>query len=132
MSREDLKYSELTEIIINAAMKVHRSLGPGFPETIYQRALEVELKRRDINYKAEQELPVFYEGVLVGKRRLDLLVESIILVELKALSEFEKKNFNQVLNYLEAFNVEVGLLLNFGVESLQMKRFINNKFKENK
>ncbi|MBA2761403.1 MAG: GxxExxY protein [Segetibacter sp.] len=132
MSREDLKYSELTEIIINAAMKVHRSLGPGFPEIIYQRALEVELKRRDINYKAEQELPVFYEGVLVGKRRLDLLVESIILVELKAVSEFEKKNFNQVLNYLEAFNVEVGLLLNFGVESLQMKRFINNKFKENK
>ncbi len=92
----------------------------------------MELKRRDINYKAEQELPVFYEGVLVGKRRLDLLVESIILVELKAVSEFEKKNFNQVLNYLEAFNVEVGLLLNFGVESLQMKRFINNKFKENK
>ncbi len=132
MSREDLKYSELTEIIINAAMKVHRSLGPGFPEIIYQRALEVELKRRDINYKAEQELPVFYEGVLVGKRRLDLLVESIILVELKAVSEFEKKNFNQVLNYLEAFNVEVGLLLNFGVESLQMKRFLNNKFKENK
>jgi len=103
MGREDLKYSELTEIIINAAMKVHRSLGPGFPEIIYQRALEVELKRRDINYKAEQELPVFYEGVLVGKRRLDLLVESIILVELKAVSEFEKKNFNQVLNYLEAF-----------------------------
>ncbi len=131
MGREDLKYSELTEIIINAAMKVHRSLGPGFPEIIYQRALEVELKRRDINYKAEQELPVFYEGVLVGKRRLDLLVESIILVELKAVSEFEKKNFNQVLNYLEAFNVEIGLLLNFGVESLQMKRFINNKFKEN-
>ncbi len=132
MSREELKYSELTEIIISAAMKVHRSLGPGFPEIIYQRAVEVELKNRNIVFKAEQELPVFYEGVLVGKRRLDLLVENKILIELKAVSEWEKKHFNQVLNYLEAFDVEIGLLLNFGLESLQIKRFINNKFKGNR
>jgi GxxExxY protein len=124
-----LKYSELTELIINVAMKVHRTLGPGFPEIIYQRAVEVELKNRHTSFKAEQELPVFYEGVLVGKRRLDLLVEEKVLIELKAVSEIEKKHFNQTLNYLEAFNIEVGLLLNFGLESLQIKRFINNKFK---
>ncbi len=99
-------------------MKVHRSLGSGFPEIIYQRALEVELKNRNVVFKAEQELSVYYKGVLVGKRRLDLLVENKILIELKAVSEWEKKYFNQVLNYLEAFNVEVGLLLNFGLESL--------------
>ena len=132
MSREDLKYNELTEAIINAAMKVHRSLGLGFPEIIYQRALLVELSMRGIESKAEQELPVYYENVLVGKRRLDLLVEDKILVELKAVSELEKKYFNQVLNYLEAFNVEIGLLLNFGTESLQIKRFINNKYQPNK
>lgn len=131
MSREELKYSELTELIISAAMKVQRSLGSGFPEIIYQRALEIELKNRAVVFKAEQELPVYYEGVLVGKRRLDLLVENIILIELKAISEWEKKYFNQVLNYLKAFNVEIGLLLNFGLESLQIKRFINNKFKQN-
>lgn len=124
-----MKYSELTENIISAAMKIHRSLGPGFPEIIYQRAFEVELKTRVITFKAEQELPVFYEGVLVGKRRLDLLVEGKVLVELKAVSEIEKKHMNQTLNYLEAFNVEIGLLLNFGLESLQIKRFINFKFK---
>ncbi len=129
MSREDLKYHELTEAIINAAMKVHRSLGLGFPEIIYQRALEVELRNRGIAFKAEQELPVYYEGILVGKRRLDLLVENKVLVELKAVSELEKKYLNQALNYLEAFNVEIGLLLNFGCESLQIKRFINNKYK---
>ncbi len=129
MSREDLKYNELTEAIISAAMKVHRSLGLGFPEIIYQRALEVELKNRGITFKAEQELPVYYEGILVGKRRLDLLVENKVLVELKAVSELEKKYLNQILNYLEAFNVEIGLLLNFGTESLQIKRFINNKYR---
>jgi GxxExxY protein len=132
MSREDLKYNELTEAIINAAMKVHRSLGLGFPEIIYQRALLVELGKRGIESKAEQELPVYYEDVLVGKRRLDLLVENKILIELKAVSELEKKYFNQVLNFLEAFNVEIGLLLNFGTESLQIKRFINNKYQPNK
>lgn len=110
-------------------MKVHRSLGPGFPEVIYQRALEIELKIRNVSFKAEQEQSVFYEGVLVGKRRLDLFVDDKVLVELKAVSEMEKKHFNQVLNYLEAFNIEIGLLLNFGLESLQIKRFINNKFK---
>jgi GxxExxY protein len=93
MSTNELKYSELTQITINAAMKVHRTLGPGFPEIIYQRALEVELKNRGIAFKAEQELPVYYEGVLLGKRRLDLLVEDKVLVELKAVSEMEKKNF---------------------------------------
>jgi GxxExxY protein len=129
MSREDLKYSDLTESLINGAMKVHRTLGPGFPEIIYQRALEIELTNRNMTYLAEKELPVYYENILVGKRRLDMLVDDKILIELKAVSEWEKKHFHQVLNYLEAFNVEIGLLLNFGLESLQIKRFINNKFK---
>jgi GxxExxY protein len=132
MNSNELKFAEITEGIISSAMKVHRTLGPGFPEIIYQRAVEVELGKRKIAFTAEQEQPVIYESVIVGKRRLDLLVENKILVELKAVSEIDKKVVNQVLNYLEAFNVEIALLLNFGLESLQMKRFINNKFREDK
>lgn len=129
MWKEDLKYADLTQSIINACMKIHTTLGMGFMEMIYHRALIVELEIRNILFQSEQELPIYYEGRLLGKRRLDLLVDRKVLVELKATSELEKKHFAQTLNYLEAFNIEIGLLFNFGSNSLQFKRFINNKYK---
>jgi GxxExxY protein len=76
--------------------------------------------------ESEKELPVYYKGTLIGKKRVDLFVENKILVELKAVNQFEKIHFNQVINYLKVFNIEVGLLINFGTESLQVKRFVNN------
>lgn len=111
-------------------MKIHTTLGMGFMEIIYHRALMIELEIRNILFQAEQELPIYYEGRLLGKRRLDLLVDKKVLVELKATTELEKKHFAQILNYLEAFNIEIGLLFNFGSNSLQFKRFINNKYKQ--
>ena len=106
-------------------MKVHRYFGIGFPEIVYKRALMIELKKMDISYKEEVERPILYDCKIIHKRRLDLLVEDIVLVELKALKEVDKAEMNQVLNYLRVFKIEVGLLLNFGTPSLFFKRYIH-------
>ncbi len=124
MIREEYKYSEITEKIIGCAMKVHRWFGPGFPEMIYQRSLLIELEILRLDSKAEVEKDVFYNEMLVGKRRLDIIVEQNILVELKAISELDNSCYNQIINYLRVFKMEVGLLLNFGTPSLQFKRFV--------
>lgn len=108
-------------------MKVHRVIGPGFPEIIYMRCLLIELKNAGLMCEAEIEKDIFYEGIKVGSRRLDLLVNDIIIVELKAVSEVEPLFYNQVINYLKIFNMEVGLLLNFGNTSLQYRRFANSR-----
>ena len=123
---EVYKYSDLTGLIIGGAMKVHREVGPGFPEIIYLRCMLLELKKRGLICETELERDIFYDGVKVGSRRLDLLVNSKVIVELKAVSELEKLYFNQVINYLKVFNLEVGLLINFGSLSLQYKRFANS------
>jgi len=123
---EVYKHSDLTGLIIGGAMKVHREVGPGFPEMIYLRCLLLELKKYGLNCETELERDIFYEGIKVGSRRLDLLVNSKVIVELKAVSELEKLYYNQVINYLKVFNLEVGLLLNFGSISLQYKRFANS------
>ncbi|MEO8173800.1 MAG: GxxExxY protein [Sediminibacterium sp.] len=124
----NFKYSEQTQKIIGASMTVHRNLGGGnFTENIFHRALLLELSESGLVYESEKELPVYYKGKLIGKKRVDVFVEGKILVELKAVHQFEKIHFNQVLNYLKVFNLEVGLLINFGTESLQVKRFVNNK-----
>jgi GxxExxY protein len=101
--------------------------GLGFPEAIYRRALIIELERTGLKCRAEVERDVYYEAHFIGKRRLDLIVEDKVLVEIKALSEMEKASFNQILNYLRVFKIEVGLLLNFGSDSLQYKRLVNTK-----
>jgi GxxExxY protein len=125
MAVQNLKYHELTEKIIGCAMKVHRYFGPGFPEIVYQRALIIELRKIGITCKEEVERDIIYEGKVIHKRRLDLLVEDVVLLELKALKQVDNSEMNQILNYLRIFNIEVGLLLNFGAPSLFFKRYIH-------
>jgi len=123
----DLKYHEITGQIIGCAMKVHRYFGPGFPEIIYKRTLVIELEQNHLAHSSEAEREIFYEDGLIGKRRLDLLVENNILVELKAVAEINNGCYAQVINYLRVVSIEVGLLLNFESGSLEFKRFINTK-----
>lgn len=127
MIDETYKYSELTGKIIGLAMEVHKHLGNGFQEVIYQRALEFELAKNLLQFDREFEMPIFYKGELLGKRRVDFLVNKIISVELKAMIQLEPVHLAQAMNYLEAYNLEVGLLLNFGAQSLQVKRLLNRK-----
>lgn len=108
-------------------MKVHRHFGLGFPEIVYKRALMIELEKIGLIFKQEVERDIIYEGKLIYKRRLDLIVENIVLLELKALKEVYNGDYNQIINYLRVFGMEVGLLLNIGLPSLQFKRFINSK-----
>ena len=108
-------------------MKAHCYFGPGFPEIIYQRTLVIESEQNHLAYSSETEREIFYEDRFIGKRRLDLLVENNILVELKAVAEINNSCYARVINYLRVFSIEVGLLLNFGSGSLQCKRFINTK-----
>lgn len=126
---EDLKYSSLTHQVIGAAMEVHRHLGNGFQEVIYQRALAIELRLQNVAFIREQEMPVSYKGENIGTRRVDFFIENIIRVELKAMIQLDDGHLAQALNYPEAYNLEVGLLINFGAKSLQYKRLINKKFR---
>jgi GxxExxY protein len=129
MIDEQYKYSELTGKIIGCAMAVHRGLGNGFPEVIYQKALAIELRLAHINFIREFQMPIYYKEELIGTRRADFLVENIISVELKATTNLDPIHFAQAINYLEAYNLEVGLLINFGKPSLEFKRFTNKKYR---
>jgi GxxExxY protein len=120
-----MKHEEITHKIIGCAMEVHRQLGPGFQEYIYHRALEKEFRLQQTHF--ESELKIFYKGDQIGLRKVDFLVEKIIPVEIKAISELTDTNLAQSKNYLEAGGIEIGLLLNFGAASLQFKRLINSK-----
>lgn len=124
----ELKYKEITEKIIGAAMKVHAALGNGFQEVIYQRALEIELRQMKISFEREFNMPIFYRNQQIGDRRVDFLVDGKISVEVKAIINLEPVHFAQARNYLEAYNLEIGLLINFGSVSLQFKRLHNPKF----
>ena len=125
MNENNYKYSELTKVVIGLAMKVHRKLGLGFPEIVYKRALTIELKKAGLSFVEEKEQPIFYEEEWVGTGRVDILLEEKVLLELKAISEVDNASYNQIQNCLEAFKIEVGLLINFGSTSLQFKRFVN-------
>ena len=120
-----MKHEELTAKIICCAMKVHRYFGAGFPEIIYKRSLMIELQKAGIYCLSEIEKKIYYEMHHVGTRRLDLLVEDVVLCELKALSVLDGGCYNRILNYLRVFEIEVGLLFNFGQDKLIFKRFIN-------
>ena len=124
-----MKYQEITQKIIGAAMEVHKTLGNGFQEVIYQRALEIEMHMMGLNYQREFEMDIFYKKEHIGGRRVDFFVENCIMVELKALIQMEDVHLAQAMNYLEAYNVEIGLLINFGAKSLQFKRVHNNSLK---
>jgi GxxExxY protein len=128
MAIHDLKYNDITGKIIGIAMNVHRYFGLGFQEVIYHRALIIELRNAGISYSSETERTIMYYDFPVGRRRADLIVEGKVLVELKALSELDNNCLNQALNYLKVFNLEVGLLLNFGASSLGYRRLINEYF----
>ncbi len=121
----EYKYSDVTEKIIGASMKIHRVLGNGFQELIYQRCLEIELKELGLKFDREKEHNIFYKSVCVGTRRVDFLVEEKILIELKAIIRLENVHLAQAINYLEAFDLEVGLLINFGSTSLEYRRLHN-------
>ncbi|MEJ7778566.1 MAG: GxxExxY protein [Daejeonella sp.] len=122
---------KLTHTIIGAAMEVHRYLGNGFQELIYQRALAIELDIRKLNFIREQEMGIFYKEENIGTRRVDFFIERKIMVELKAIIQLEDVHLAQALNYLEAYNLETGLLINFGSKSLQYKRLLNKKYNPN-
>lgn len=129
MINEQYKYSELTSKIIGCGITVHNALGNGFQEVIYQRALEIEMRLAGINFCREFNMPIFYRQEQIGTRRVDFLVEGVISVELKAVIKLEDVHLAQAFNYLEAYNLEIGLLINFGAKSLDFKRLTNKKFK---
>jgi GxxExxY protein len=124
------KYSDITGKIIGCAMKVHAALGNGFQEVIYQRALEIEMAEAGLSFSREHEMPIFYKQQQIGTRRVDFLVDGVVSVELKAITSLEDVHLAQAINYLEAYELEVGLLINFGAKSLQYKRIANRKFKQ--
>ena len=129
MIKEQYKYSELTSKIIGCAMTVHKALGNGFQEVIYQRALGIEMRLAGISFTREHDMPIYYRNEQIGTRRVDFLVEGIISVELKAKTKLEDVHLAQAINYLEAYNLEIGLLINFGEVSLNFKRLTNKKYK---
>jgi GxxExxY protein len=124
----EYKYKDITGKIIGAAIQVHKVLGNGFQEVIYQRAIEIEMPYFGLRFNREFEMPIFYRYQQIGTRRVDFLVEDVISVELKAIVKLEDVHLAQAINYLEAYNLEVGLLINFGSKSLEFKRLINSKF----
>jgi GxxExxY protein len=128
ISMAEYKFGEITEKIIGSSFKVHGSLGTGFQEIIYQRALELEMRLIPLNFVREFEMPIYYPDQQIGTRRVDFLVEEKISVELKAVINLEDVHIAQAMNYLEAYNLEIGLLINFGSKRLQFHRLTNKKF----
>lgn len=119
-----LEFEELTEDIIAAAIDVHKALGPGFLESIYENALSLEFDSRDIPYKRQWEISIFYHGKEVGKHRLDMFVYNRFVVELKAIKEITNEHFAIVRSYLKAMGQRHGLILNFAKPTLEIKRVI--------
>lgn len=111
-------------------MEVHRILKNGFQEVIYQRALDREMQIRGLAASREYEMPIFYKEEQIGTRRVDFLVNGVISVEIKAVHALDDVHLAQALNYLEAYNLEVGMLINFGAKSLEFKRLVNPKFRK--
>jgi GxxExxY protein len=119
--------SELTGKIIGCAMEVHRVLGNGFQEVIYQRAMAIEMANHGLSFSREHEMDILYKGEHIGQRRVDFFVEGKIMVELKAVIQLEDVHLAQAINYLEAYKLTIGLLINFGSRSLQFKRVMKPK-----
>jgi len=129
MIKPAYKYSELTGKIIGCAMEVHKILGNGFQEVIYQRALAHEMELQGLSFEREFDMKIFYKQWQLGTRRVDFFVEGKISVEIKAVIKLEPVNLAQAINYLEVYNLEIGQLINFGSPSLEFHRLVNKKFK---
>ena len=127
-----MKHEELTHKIIGCAMKVHSTLGNGFQEVIYQRALAIEFYKQGISFQREMEMTIYYEGEDIGTRRVDFFAEQNIMIELKAIIKLEEVHLAQAMNYCQAYNLPIGLLINFGAKSLEFKRVYNVNHPENK
>ena len=127
-----MKHEALTHKIIGCAMKVHSTLGNGFQEVIYQRALAIEMKNQDLDFQREMEMYIYYEGINIGTRRVDFFVGDTIMVELKALIRLEDVHLAQAMNYCQAYGLPIGLLINFGSKSLEFKRVYNLTHPDNK
>ncbi len=123
IKEEDI--NELTHKIIGCAMQVHRVLGNGFQEVIYQRSLAIEMRYAGLEFEREKEMPIFYRDENVGTRRVDFFVEGKVMVELKAIEKLEDVHKAQAINYCEAYNIADGLLINFGSKSIDFKRVYN-------
>ena len=123
--RGEHNFEELSKKIIGAAIEVHRELGPGFLESIYEEALKVEFMEQELHYDAQKEIQIKYLGIEVGLHRLDLLVENQIIIELKAVKELTDVHFSQLRSYLKATGLKVGLLFNFAKPTLEIKRVVN-------
>lgn len=111
-------------------MTVHSVLGSGFQEIIYQRALQIEMNKQGLFFLREME--IFYDGIQIGKRRVDFFVENRVMVELKAVSQLNDAHLAQAMNYCQAYELPIGLLINFGSRSLEFKRVYNIHHPENK
>lgn len=120
--KQEYPDSELTGKIIGCAMEVHQHLGNGFQEVVYQRALSIELNLQGIAHEREKEMPLQYKGQAIGTRRVDFFVAEKIMVEIKAITKLEEVHLAQAINYLEAYHMPIGLLIDFGTPSLQYKR----------
>ncbi len=127
-----MKHEALTHKIIGCAMKGHGTLGNGFQEVIYQRALAIEMQKQGLNFQREMEMSIYYEGFDIGTRRVDFFVDDLIMVELKAVIKLEDVHLAQAMNYCQAYNLPIGLLINFGAKSLEFKRVYNVNHSENK
>lgn len=122
----DLKFKDITEKILGASFEVHKFLGNGFQEVIYQRALAYEMRMAGLEFAREIEQEIFYKQLAepIGTRRADFVVEGKVLVEIKAVIQLEDVHWAQILNYLKAYRLDVGLLINFGSKSMTFKRFV--------
>lgn len=122
-----MSVNDITHRIIGCAMEVHNTLGSGFQEVIYQRALAIEMQLNNLSFEREMEMDIRYKDRLIGTRRVDFLVESLVMLELKAREKIEDVHKAQAINYLETYNVADGLLINFGSMSLEFKRLYNKR-----
>jgi len=123
--RQKYEFEELSKNIIACAINVHRALGPGFLESIYEQALLIELEVNRLQFEAQKEIEITYRGLKVGTHRLDLLVEDTIIVELKAAKDMADVHLAQLRSYLKATNLKVGLLINFSKPTLEVRRVVN-------
>lgn len=129
MLKNEYPLSDLTGRIIGCAMEVHRIIGNGFQEVIYQRALAIEMAQNKISFSREHEMDIYYKGQRIGLRRVDFFVEGKIMLELKAVVQLDDMHLAQAINYLEIYGLDIGLLINFGNRSLQFKRVMKPKSK---
>lgn len=125
--REDYKYSDLTELIIKCFYKVYNELGYGFLEKVYQNALLIELQNKVLEVESQKQIKVYYQGEVVGNYYADIVVEKVVIIELKAAETLAQEHEFQLINYLKATDIEVGLLLNFGKKPEIKRKIFSNK-----